>query len=57
MEEDVVVYSCEEHIDMALDDFVNENENAPDMEVDESHKCCYCDKNSRYKITNIHNKI
>lgn len=45
------IYSCEEHIGEALDDFVNNNESAPQMKkVENAAKCSYCTEDAVYII-------
>ena len=46
-----IIYACMEHIEMALDDFINYNEDAPNMEKCEGKKCCYCENDAVYKIS------
>ena len=51
MTEDKIIFSCEEHIEMAIDDYVNYEEKAPQMKnvSDEyNEKCLYCDKGAKY---------
>lgn len=49
---DKIIYTCIEHVDMALDDFVNEEEQAPSMEkCDENRPCNYCNNTSTYKLS------
>lgn len=42
--------ACDEHIDIAIDDYINEKESFPNMITHENGKCSYCDKNSKYMI-------
>lgn len=44
------IYACQEHVEMALDDFVDENEIFPNLDKDDNGKCHYCDKLSVYKV-------
>jgi CxxH/CxxC protein (TIGR04129 family) len=46
----VEIYACEEHIDMALEDFVNAKEEAPEILSVSSGKCAYCDRMALYFI-------
>lgn len=39
---------CEEHVDMGFDDFLNENEVFPHMEVILDKKCSYCEAQAKY---------
>jgi len=36
------IFCCIDHSDIAIDDFVNENETFPIMEISEANKCGYC---------------
>ena len=51
MDKDKIIYTCIEHIDMALDDYVNEAEVAPVMEKCEDKTCDYCSNKSSYKLS------
>ncbi|WP_326911482.1 CxxH/CxxC protein [Sedimentibacter sp. MB31-C6] len=46
------IYACEEHVEIALDDFLNYEEIAPKIIniSDENFKCNYCDNNAYYEI-------
>ncbi|MBN2284846.1 MAG: CxxH/CxxC protein [Tissierellales bacterium] len=44
------IYACEEHIDMAMDDFVNDNEAAPEVLSYAGEKCNYCDRMAVYLV-------
>jgi len=44
------IYACKEHIDMALDDFVDEYEVFPVLEKCEQKKCSYCDQVAEYMV-------
>lgn len=52
MEKQEIFFACEEHVDIALDDYVNFEEKAPKIiEIkDENQKCSYCEKKAEYKI-------
>lgn len=45
-----IKYCCEDHIDMAFDDFLIENETFPCLEKSKDCKCNYCDKVSEYVL-------
>jgi len=45
------LYTCEEHIDAGIDDFVNNIEQAPNIELTKDNKCDYCEKNAVYEIS------
>jgi CxxH/CxxC protein (TIGR04129 family) len=53
MDEKKIIFACEEHIEIALDDFVNLEEKAPQMiklsEL-ENKKCNYCNNKSEYEL-------
>ncbi|NLK64638.1 MAG: CxxH/CxxC protein [Tissierellia bacterium] len=45
------IYTCMEHVEQAIDDYVNYNEAAPQLnKADEEEKCAYCQKTSEYLI-------
>lgn len=53
MAENKIIYACKEHIEIALDDYVNEEEKAPQMKivaVEACSKCRYCDKKAEYEL-------
>lgn len=41
-------YCCDEHVDIAFDDFLVENETFPNLEKANDCKCNYCDKDASY---------
>ena len=43
-------FCCEEHIDMAFDDFINDNETFPDFEYVSGMKCSYCSNDAKYML-------
>jgi len=48
------IYACDEHVDIALDDFVNESEIAPQLikvQDADKEKCSYCDNKAVYEVT------
>lgn len=45
-----VIYACDEHIEIALDDFINQYEEAPETFLVDDKKCSYCDKIAKYEI-------
>lgn len=46
-----VIFACMEHVEQAIDDFVNFQEVAPlIIKLKEERKCTYCTKNAEYKI-------
>lgn len=48
-----IKYACEEHIDEAMDEIINENETFPIINEAFDEKCSYCDKKSKYKLQMI----
>lgn len=49
-----IIYACNEHIDMAIDDIVNFTEKAPKINLEEEGNksiCSYCKKHAEYKVT------
>lgn len=51
MVEDKIIYACIEHVEIALDDYVNEIEDAPNMQKCEDKTCSYCNNSSAYKLS------
>lgn len=46
-----IIFSCNEHVDQAIDDYVNYLEVSPQLiKTSEDKKCTYCNKNAVYKI-------
>lgn len=43
-------YCCENHIDLAFDDFLVENETFPYLEKIENAKCSYCTNSAEYVL-------
>lgn len=50
MQYDDICY-CNEHQDMAFDDFINTYETFPILEKATDQKCCYCIKKATYKLS------
>jgi CxxH/CxxC protein (TIGR04129 family) len=53
MDEDEIIYACVEHIEIAIDDYVNSEERAPQMEIvakDYNKKCTYCSDQAKYVL-------
>lgn len=42
------IFCCSEHMDMAFDDFLVENETFPNLEETTNNKCSYCDNDAIY---------
>ena len=45
-----VKYACEEHMDEAMDDVINENETFPVINEASGKTCSYCEKESKYEV-------
>ena len=45
-----IIYSCEKHIDKAIDDLISYEETSPKLEKCDNNKCSYCDNKSVYLI-------
>ncbi len=45
-----VIHACRLHIEMAIDDFVNEEESAPEIIKVQNGKCSYCEEEAEYEI-------
>lgn len=43
-------YSCNEHIDIAFDDFLVEHETFPRLEAVTNKNCSYCNKEAVYVL-------
>ncbi len=50
MEKQTVIFACRQHVDIAIDDFVNEKEAAPQMSKVQDIKCSYCNEEAEYEI-------
>lgn len=53
MVENKILYACKDHIDVALDDYINLEENAPYMvEISDENQvvCSYCEQKAKYKL-------
>lgn len=50
MEKEIVIYSCKTHVEMAIDDFVNKAEVAPQITKVENKTCNYCKEEAEYEI-------
>ncbi|HHZ01084.1 MAG TPA: CxxH/CxxC protein [Tissierellia bacterium] len=49
--EEYEIYACMEHVDQAIDDYVNHMEAAPQLnKAEEAKKCAYCQKSAEYLI-------
>ncbi|MEN8079259.1 CxxH/CxxC protein [Clostridioides difficile] len=45
-----LIYACEEHVDEAMDEVINEKETFPVMNEVTGEKCSYCSKEAKYEI-------
>lgn len=43
-------FACEDHVNIAIDEFINEYEEFPILEQNTEVKCKFCDRNSIYVI-------
>lgn len=51
MDEKKVIYACKDHVEMALDDYINTEETAPSIdkvEICKNIRCSYCDEQAIY---------
>ena len=49
---DKIIFACLEHVDQALDDFVNFQETPPQLnKTTDQQKCTYCVENAEYIVT------
>lgn len=53
------IFACNEHVNLAIDDFINKNEEAPEIITAENCICSYCNKKAIYEVKSIkdNNKI
>ncbi|MCI9303533.1 CxxH/CxxC protein [Clostridium sp.] len=47
------IYACEEHIDEAMDEVINEKETFPVINEVLEKKCSYCNKGAKYEVKMI----
>lgn len=45
-----LIYACEDHIDLAIDDFLVENETFPVLTKAERGTCSYCENAAEYVL-------
>lgn len=45
-----IIYACTAHVEMAIDDFVNKAETAPQISKIQNSKCDYCIDDAEYEI-------
>jgi CxxH/CxxC protein (TIGR04129 family) len=46
-----IIFACMEHVEQAIDDYVNFQEVSPQLiKIKEEQKCTYCSKNAEYII-------
>lgn len=50
METKTIIHACREHVEVAIDDFVNDIEAAPQIAVVDTGKCDYCSEKAEYEI-------
>lgn len=44
------LYACFEHAEIAIDDYVNEKEEAPQIVKVQNQRCSYCKEDAKYEI-------
>lgn len=44
------IYACEEHIDEAMDEIINEKETFPVISEANKKNCSYCNKEAKYEV-------
>ena len=49
----MIKYACEDHIDEAMDEVINEEETFPIINKCKGNQCSYCEKHSEYEINII----
>lgn len=45
-----VIYACTEHVEVAIDDYVNGKETAPEICRISDKKCDYCSSEAEYEV-------
>ncbi|MGD9566838.1 MAG: CxxH/CxxC protein [Sedimentibacter sp.] len=50
MEKQDIILACKTHVEMAIDDFVNKKETAPQVVKTQNEKCSYCEEEAEYEI-------
>lgn len=50
MESKEKMFSCMEHIDLVMEEFINEYEKSPDLIENNNGKCSYCNQTSKYEV-------
>ncbi|MFA9556273.1 CxxH/CxxC protein [Evansella sp. AB-rgal1] len=50
------MYSCEKHVEIALDEVIDEHEMPPEIELVQSqerisNRCSFCEEEAKYKIS------
>lgn len=43
-------FACNDHIDIAMDEYINDNETFPELIKSNEEKCSYCNNKSEYEI-------
>ncbi|MPQ43408.1 CxxH/CxxC protein [Clostridium tarantellae] len=44
------ILSCQQHVDIAIDEFINDNGTFPELIENKEGNCDYCKKESKYEI-------
>lgn len=50
MELNEKIFSCMEHIEIAMEEFINDYEKSPNLIENNSEKCSYCKETSKYEV-------
>ncbi len=46
----MIKYACDEHINDAMEDMINESESFPIISENKDKECTYCSEKSKYEI-------
>lgn len=44
------ILTCKEHVDIAMDEIINDSERFPIIEISNDGNCVYCDKIAEYVV-------
>lgn len=50
MESSEIIFSCLDHVEIAIEEIINEYEKSPELIENITEKCSYCDKTSKYEV-------
>lgn len=45
-----IIYACGEHVELAIDDYINYNEGAPEINCISGRMCDYCKNSAEYEV-------